>query len=164
MLVSLPSSYPSTSPPQLQLLSRYIGAFGVDSTLFGAILRTYISSEGIEYINDSVCVFDGLEWVKERCAEWYGERKSEKAAGELIREDEKGGIDGDVEEDKSKHQIAELETNLSISDDVSRLPQGLEIFEAEPITDRKSSFVGRACRISDPSQVCKRNLWMFRDT
>ncbi|KAJ3485194.1 hypothetical protein NLI96_g5136 [Meripilus lineatus] len=153
VLVSLPSSYPSTSPPQLQLLSRYIGAFGVDSTLFGAILRTYISSEGIEYINDSVCVFDGLEWAKERCAEWYGEKKSEKAAGELIREDEKGGIDGDVEEDKSKHQIAELETSLSISDDVSKLPQGLEIFEAEPITDRKSSFVGRACRISDPSQV-----------
>lgn len=158
ILVSLPPAYPSSSPPQLQLLSRYIGPFGVDSALFGAILRTYISSEGIEYINDSVCVFDGLEWAKERCTEWYGQKKSEKMAGELSRVDEKGVPDGELEEGKSKHNIAELEITDSNSESAPSLPvipQGLEIFEAEPITDRKSSFVGRACRVTDPSQVCE---------
>ena len=33
------------------------------------------------------------------------------------------------------------------------IPKGIEIVEAEPIIDRKSAFVGRACRITDPSQV-----------
>jgi len=28
-----------------------------------------------------------------------------------------------------------------------------EIYVAEPITDRKSTFIGRACRISQPSDV-----------
>ncbi|KAI0080832.1 imprinted and ancient [Panus rudis PR-1116 ss-1] len=155
VLVSLPPTYPATSPPQLQILSRYIGPFGVDSTLFGAVLRTYISSEGVEYIPDSVCVFDGLEWVKERCAEWFSQKKSEKAVGELLREDERGTqatADHDQEEDKNKkvtelvHEEAPPSQNLS-------LLQGIEIVEAEPIVDRKSAFVGRACRITDPSQV-----------
>lgn len=34
------------------------------------------------------------------------------------------------------------------------LPEGIKIIEAEPIVDRKSVFVGRACLISHPSQVC----------
>ena len=33
------------------------------------------------------------------------------------------------------------------------MPAGITIVEAEPIHDRKSSFVGRACRITDPAQV-----------
>lgn len=35
------------------------------------------------------------------------------------------------------------------------LPTGLVIFESEAILDRGSSFTGRACRISDPSEVHK---------
>ena len=33
------------------------------------------------------------------------------------------------------------------------LPTGVQIFVADPLTDRKSVFVGRACRISNPSEV-----------
>ena len=33
------------------------------------------------------------------------------------------------------------------------LPKGVEIFVSEPVVDRKSVFIGRACRITDPSQV-----------
>lgn len=54
VLVSIPVTYPASSAPQLQLLSRYIGPFGVDSALFGAVLRTFISSEGVEWVPDSV--------------------------------------------------------------------------------------------------------------
>ena len=43
LCVSLPPAYPlSRTAPQLQLLSRYIGPFGVDSELFGTITRTFI--------------------------------------------------------------------------------------------------------------------------
>ncbi|GJE85019.1 UPF0029-domain-containing protein [Phanerochaete sordida] len=156
VLVSTPPAYPSTAAPQLQLLSRYIGPFGVDHALFGAILRTYISSEGVEWIADTVCVFDGLEWVKERCTEWYNNKKSEKLAGELLREDEKNLAASvpDVEEDKNKKISGLNESWEEASTPVpTGIPEGLEIIEAEPVVDRKSAFVGRACRITDPSQV-----------
>ncbi|KAK7696239.1 hypothetical protein QCA50_000892 [Cerrena zonata] len=154
ILVSAPSTYPTTSPPQLQLLSRYIGPFGVDATLFGTILRTFISNEAIEWTADSVCVFDGLEWVKERCTEWFEQRKNEKAVGELLREDERGAAHVDVEEGKGK-QVAELlhDEPADAKIPIVTMPEGIEITEAEAITDRKSSFVGRACRITHPSQV-----------
>ncbi|KAH0840190.1 hypothetical protein J3R83DRAFT_1189 [Lanmaoa asiatica] len=61
ILVSLPPSYPAESSPQLQLFSRYIGAFGVDSSLFGASL--------------------------ERCEAWYEDKLNREKVGELIRED-----------------------------------------------------------------------------
>ncbi|EKM59868.1 uncharacterized protein PHACADRAFT_115180 [Phanerochaete carnosa HHB-10118-sp] len=156
VLISIPPTYPSAAAPQLQLLSRYIGPFGVDHALFGAVLRTYISSEGVEWVADNVCVFDGLEWAKERCTEWYNTKKSEKIAGELLREDEKNLAVNvpDVEEGKDKkvsglHEQWE-ETSAPIS---ANIPQGIVIIEAEPIVDRKSVFVGRACRVRDPSQV-----------
>lgn len=157
ILVSIPPTYPSTAPPQLQLLSKYIGPFSVDSTIFGAVLRTYISSEGVEWVNDSVCVFDGLEWVKERCAEWYGDKKSEKLAGQLLREDERSTTLPDVEEDENK-KVSELhdDTEDPLPSISVNIPEGVEIITAEPIVDRRSAFVGRACRISNPSQVCDR--------
>lgn len=154
VLVSLPSNYPAAAAPQLQLLPRYIGPFGVDHALFGAVLKTYISSEGVEWIPDTVCVFDGLEWVKERCTEWYTTKKSEKLAGEMLREDVKGYSAAEVEEGKDKtvsglhDHWEEPVVPLSMG-----IPQGIEISEAEPITDRKSAFVGRACRITDPSEA-----------
>jgi hypothetical protein len=151
VLASLPPSYPSTSAPQLQLLSRYIGAFGVDSNLFGAILRTFISSNGVEWTPDVVCVFDGIQNVLERCVKWYEERLSAEKAGELLREDEKEAI-------HSNHQqpppLSQNHRGQDFEPPLAHLPEGIEIFEAEPIVDRKSSFVGRACAISDPSQVC----------
>ncbi|KAI0787114.1 ribosomal protein S5 domain 2-type protein [Irpex lacteus] len=148
VLVSLPMTYPTSSPPQLQLLSRYIGAFGVDSALWGAVLRTFISAE-------AVCVFDGLEWVKERCTAWYGAKKSEKLAGELLREDERHLAAANIEEGKNK-KVSELNDDHheeQVSPVPAAIPEGIQIIEAEPITDRKSAFVGRACRITDPSQV-----------
>ncbi|KAF9266227.1 UPF0029-domain-containing protein [Marasmius fiardii PR-910] len=151
ILASLPPTYPSISPPQLQLLSRYIGPFGVDSNLFGSILRTFISSNGVEWSPDVVCVFDGLQNVLDRCVEWYQERLSADRVGELIREDQihhsrTPSPSQNSSNPTSRHEPAEEATSVA-------LPEGIQIFEAEPIIDRKSSFVGRACVITDPSQV-----------
>ncbi|KAA1466465.1 UPF0029-domain-containing protein [Dentipellis sp. KUC8613] len=149
ILVSLPSKYPSESPPQLQLLSRYIGPFGVDAELFGSILRTFISVNGVDWIPDTVCVFDGLENVVERCVRWYEDRLSTQTANELLREDAKEHAVGEAE---PAEVVPPKNDNRVVEEPVS-LPEGVVIYEAEPIVDRKSVFAGRACRITHPSQV-----------
>jgi hypothetical protein len=148
ILVSLPPSYPATSPPQLQLLSKYIGPYGVDSSLFGSVLRTFISTNGVEWSPDTICVFDGLQSVVERCLIWYEDRLSLEKAGELVREDAK-----DRAETPSKPSIVPIQEELIPEPPTTAMPEGIQIVESEPITDRKSSFVGRACQISHPSQV-----------
>ncbi|TFK72047.1 UPF0029-domain-containing protein [Pluteus cervinus] len=156
ILISLPPTYPATSPPQLQLLSRYIGSFGVDAALFGSILRTYISISGIEWTPDTICVFDGLQSVLERCSDWYQERLSAEKAGELLREDakEQSQSKASVPEDIEEVEGADVEVSANLPSEPSAdLPAGIEIFTAEPIIDRKSQFIGRACRISEPTEV-----------
>jgi hypothetical protein len=146
LLVSLPPSYPATSPPQLQLLSRYIGAFGVDADLFGSIIKTFMSVNGAEWTPGVVCVFDGLQSVLERVAHWYEQRVDSKKAGEALR--------GQTHSNPGSFE--NYEAGASVSAPVTlpvTLPEGVRLVEAEPILDRKSAFVGRACKISDPAQV-----------
>jgi len=149
ILVSLPPSYPATSPPQFQLLSRYIGAFGVDADLFGSIIKTFMSVNGIEWTPGVVCVFDGLESVLERVAYWYEQHLESKKAGEALREQNHPTppLIGDHEAGASPANPVPLNTQQVT------LPEGIKLVEAEPIVDRKSAFIGRACRISDPAQV-----------
>lgn len=112
------------------------------------VLRTFISRGAVEWTPGGVCVFDGLEWVKERCIEWLGERMSEKRAGELLRDDERGKADELQEEGKPSARAGREPPAIP-----AEMPAGITLVEAEPIVDRKSVFIGRACRITDPSQV-----------
>ena len=148
VLVSLSPSYPSTSPPQLQLLSRYIGAFGADANLFGSILRTFISANGVEWTADTVCVFDGLQSVLDCCMKWYEDRVTAEKVGDLVREDAR-----DHPDTRSNSPILGVEERTSVVPSPIVMPKGIQIFEAEAIIDRKSAFVGRACRIFHPSEV-----------
>ncbi|KAG9045482.1 eIF2 kinase Gcn2p negative regulator [Tulasnella sp. UAMH 9824] len=152
LLVTLPSAYPASSPPQLQLLSRYIGDFGVDAALFGAIMRTYIAHPGVEWNPGDVAVFDGIEHVKGVLGEWYNERLSLSLARHLEHEQEH-------EAALQKHK-SDAENVLEASSEVAEaaspqvdLPSDIKLFESEPIMDRKSVFVARACTITDPAQV-----------
>ena len=150
VLVSLSQSYPAFSAPQLQLLSKYIGAFSVDRELFGSVLKTFISQmSGVEFTPDSVAVFDGLQHVLELCSVWYGLRLSEGTAGDLVREEERSHrVTGNSDVHQSNAPAVEKSAHLPAA-----IPEGVELIEAEPITDRKSVFIGRACRITHPSQV-----------
>ncbi|KAI5893611.1 succinic semialdehyde dehydrogenase [Schizophyllum commune H4-8] len=153
LLVSLPPDYPEVAPPQLQLLSRYIGPFKADSDLFGRILRTYISVSGVDFIPGLVCVFDGVQHILEHLTQWYEEHLSAEKAGDLQRELEKEAHAEQVhasENDASRHAPRAI---LPSREPPPPLPEGTEIFEAEPIVDRKSVFIGRAVRITHPSQV-----------
>jgi hypothetical protein len=142
ILASLPLSYPTSSPPQLQLLSRYIGAFAADSGLFGSILRTYISKDGVEWTPDVVCIFDGLQNVLERCTDWYSDRLRTDGEGREV-----------TQAQELEPESSNPESEVILPDNLPLIPDGITIVEAEAITDRKSVFVGRACRIADPSQV-----------
>jgi hypothetical protein len=149
VLVSLPHSYPATSPPQLQLLSRYIGAFGVDAELFGSTIKTFMSINGIEWTPGVICVFDGLENVLERAVRWYERRLESMKASEALREQSHLDSVRGPEAGNTATVISPVSADMQ----PVALPEGIELFEAEPIVDRKSAFVGRACRISDPAQV-----------
>ncbi|WVQ97831.1 hypothetical protein IAU59_004946 [Kwoniella sp. CBS 9459] len=85
VLVSLPPTYPNSSPPQLQLLGRYLGSFSIDSGLFGDITRTYISSTGVPFTTGDVCVFEGLTHVQSVVREWYISHLKVVAQGEAER-------------------------------------------------------------------------------
>ncbi|KAG9030358.1 eIF2 kinase Gcn2p negative regulator [Tulasnella sp. JGI-2019a] len=149
ILVTVPESYPSTSPPQLQLLSKYVGDYSVDATIFGTVLRTYLAHPGVEWNPGDVAIFDGLEFVKSSMDAWYKEHLSKNLARQLLREDLKPG-------DQTSQPVGdELEEdfNISAAQKNSELPNGIALVEGEPILDRKSAFVGRACIITDPSQV-----------
>ncbi|KDR84138.1 hypothetical protein GALMADRAFT_236812 [Galerina marginata CBS 339.88] len=148
ILVSLPETYPKSSPPQLQLLSKYIGSFGADSNLFGSILRTYISVSGVEWSEDTVCVFDGLQNVFDRCVKWYEDKLSAEKVGELVRDDAKDLPPSETPDAPADDQIPGINDTVPAA-----LPIGVHIYVAESITDRKSVFVGRACRIHHPSEV-----------
>jgi hypothetical protein len=130
----------------------FVGPFSVDSIIFGSALRTYISVTGVEWTPDSVCVFDGLQNVIERCTAWYENKTSTEKAGDLMREEER--------EKNQEGTVASVQDTISISpisspgsSSPALMPDGIQIVETDPILDRKSSFVGRACHITDPSQV-----------
>ncbi|KAJ7591490.1 ribosomal protein S5 domain 2-type protein [Mycena floridula] len=143
ILVSIPPTYPASSPPQLQLLSRYIGDFAADSNLFGSILKTFISVAGVQWSADSVCVFDGLEHVIEGCTRWYEEHLTSEKVQSLMR----------LETESPQLPLVPQNLKDNFLSEPSILPKGIQIFEADPIFDRKSIFCGRACRISDPAEV-----------
>jgi hypothetical protein len=101
---------------------------------------------GLEFVPDTVCVFDGLQHVTELCSAWFGAKLDAEKADELVRKEER----------RPKTEHAGKDVSSRITEFVSApvpIPEGVELIEADAITDRKSVFVGHACRISHPSQV-----------
>jgi len=130
----------------------------VDADLFGSILKTFISMSGVDWTPDTICVFDGLEGVLERCTRWYDAQLSTQKVNEILREDAREHRVKNTREDTivdgtTRTQSLGAESTANELRGPAMLPDGVEIIEAQPIVDRRSTFVGRACRITDPSQV-----------
>ena len=100
VMVSLPPTYPNSSPPQLQLLGRYLGNFSIDTDLcesglnlrsgdadriVGTTTRTFISSAGVTFTPGDVCVFEGLVHVQYLAKKWYATHLSTGHEGEKAR-------------------------------------------------------------------------------
>lgn len=117
-----------------------------------------MSINGADWTQDTVCVFDGLQNVLERCLSWYEDKLNSEKMGELARGDLKGhGTEYMLATSSDTNQVYDAEGEGLMSDEHQILPipspMGVQVYVADPITDRKSAFVGRACRISHPSEV-----------
>jgi hypothetical protein len=99
-------------------------------------------------------VFDGVQNVLERCNAWYEDRLNEDKVKELVRGDEKETIGKEADIRNNIKARSPPQPANSLHHEVA---SEVQFFIAEPIVDRKSSFIGRACRISDPSEV-----WLHR--
>lgn len=70
-------------------------------------------------------------------------------AGKLVREDSRR----QQHDSSTDHDAFAAEDPTPRTDCPENFPAGAQIYITEPITDRKSVFVGRACRIHHPSEV-----------
>ncbi|GJN87864.1 hypothetical protein Rhopal_000819-T1 [Rhodotorula paludigena] len=91
LLLSLPKGYPATEPPLIQLQDRYLGASAVSDDLFGEVLRVYmhdaeagVTGSAVEWTG-GVCLFEGIELVREMCSKWVGEHEDELRRNEAAR-------------------------------------------------------------------------------
>lgn len=96
------------------------------------------------------------DFVDSRCR--YLEKLSEKTASKLQRElDHEQKHPHEAELEPQEQEIVK-EPPTAIS-----LPSGIEFTVAEPITDRKSVFIGRACRITHHEQVPQALAYLMAD-
>ncbi|KAN0065771.1 hypothetical protein ACQY0O_000901 [Thecaphora frezii] len=181
--ITLPAFYPhSSKPPQMQLLSRYVGGFGVDHSLFGEILRAFYRqkdedlrqdaasaldagandwiggsmSQGVNWTSGEAILFEGIEWVKEKVSDWWIEKEQAR-----LRNANDRGLDA--------RQPAEAAVATAAADRggsgravttyetpaSTHKPFKGDIITAEAITDRKSVFIGYAARIQHPDEVAE---------
>lgn len=100
-----------------------------------------------------MAIFDGVENLREVIQRWYEDRLSARTAAELQREDEKTHGDKNPTADPTLEDEHFQSTGVTLAATPSELPDGVQVWVSEPIVDRKSTFIGRACRVTHPSQV-----------
>lgn len=150
---TLPSGYPQAAkPPQLQLLSRYIGSHSVDYTLFGLILRTFHQGSGDNDLSISqqgqVALFDGIEKVREHIEQWYSEREAE-----VWQRKEQDHIHQKEQESSAKQVNRKNDPTKTLNTIRADSDNKLKIYSSPAITERKSIFVGHAVVLNDISEV-----------
>ncbi|EGG05323.1 uncharacterized protein MELLADRAFT_78084 [Melampsora larici-populina 98AG31] len=145
--VIIPKDYPERSPPQFQLISKYIGPYLILPELFNQISKLY-QDEDDDWTSSQSILFDALESIKEIIMNYYHQKSKGLQESKVNREEM---ICKKHDED---HQINEVlnKRNLPISID-DQSTEVFEIFVSEPIMDRKSIFVGHSTFLKDPRQV-----------
>jgi len=158
LLLSIPyPSYPTEAPPLIQLHDRYLSAFAVDDALFGTVVRTFIHdadagiARGVEWTG-GVCLFEGVELVKEICSEWVADQEAQKQRGEELRQEAAGAseeVDDVNENGRAEEEEANDEEERIQESSFSRIRRKApaddvpcpEIYSAEGLVDRKSVSV-----------------------
>jgi hypothetical protein len=129
-----------------------VGDFATDSSLFGAITRTFLRDD--IWLEGSVAVFEGIERAREQCDAYL--------ISKLADIDEKKITDFHSTQDdleiarhlQYEEEIIQAESQLrTVKLEEAKLPEGCKLFTSDPITDRKSVFIGHACRIKSPAEV-----------
>jgi hypothetical protein len=106
----------------------------VDAELFGSIIKTFISITGIEWTPGVVCVFDGLQSVLERVANWYEQWLESVKAGEALQEQNHPHV---LELERAKVEGSSPAPSIVLPNmQPVALPESVKLVEAEPIVDR----------------------------
>ena len=124
-----------------------LGKHGVDSVLFGHIIRTFISDNGgADFIPNEGSIFNGVEDVRERCTKWLDEKVANEAQSEAIREGERENRLASNPQAKviEKKLEADAVNALYEQEIMESLPDGLEIITTPSVTYSKSTF-GKQC-------------------
>lgn len=101
-----------------------------------------------------VAVFEGIERAREDCESFLNDKLAELEAKKAVddhttQEDLEYARQLQLEEDMAR---AELVPKVA-SRQEARLPEGCKLYTSEPIIDRKSVFIGHACKIKSPKEV-----------
>jgi len=154
LLLSIPyPQYPTEEPPLIQLHDRYLSAFAVDDALFGTVVRTFmhdasVEARGVEWTG-GVCLFEGVELVKEICSEWVADQEAQKQRGEELRQEAAGGqeevaetngsgrAEGEERDDEEERIQESSFSKMRRKAPVDDVPCP-EIYSAEGLIDRKS--------------------------
>ncbi|KAK4700656.1 hypothetical protein P7C70_g5584, partial [Phenoliferia sp. Uapishka_3] len=177
LLISLPPAYPASEPPLLQLHDRYIGPELVSDELFSMCVRTFMHEDGgVAWREGEVCLFEGVEWVRERCAEWVKEKEEERSRKEVVRlgvsQYRIGGDDRKEEEEQEEIRDASYYEDRAMAKKIAQeeaanarslrqKEQRLacpQIFSSAPIQDRGSTFVGHAAAVHSVEEVTVHHL------
>lgn len=102
-----------------------------------------------------VAIFEGIERAREECDDFLNTKLTELDAKKAVddhttQEDLELARKLQLEEDASEALAA---TPRQVERQQAKLPEGCKLFTSEPIMDRKSVFIGHACRITSPSDV-----------
>ncbi|GAA5901940.1 IMPACT family protein [Sporobolomyces salmoneus] len=174
LLLSIPyPSYPTSEPPLIQLHDRYLGKFQVTDELFGEVLRTFmhdneagVTSGGVEW-SGGVCLFEGIESVKELCSNWIKEQEEEKQRGEELRQEASGHAGENVSDESQSQRRGGEERDKDVEEGGLREPSFAkmrrkpieddvpcpDIYSTEGLVDRKSLFVAHAARVHSMAEV-----------
>lgn len=156
IILSIPHDYPAISPPLLQLQDIYLHSYPVDDTLFAEICRVYMhqagSGKGIDFQPGEVCLFDGIEWIRTRCTEYAQDRRRKEEEGQAAMKARQR------EEDRGERiESVQAVTTQPASNRVEEKPFQRRacpvIISAEPIVDRKSSFIGHCAKVTSLDEV-----------
>ncbi|GAA6000856.1 hypothetical protein JCM10207_004692 [Rhodosporidiobolus poonsookiae] len=164
ILLSIPRGYPTDAPPLLQLQDRYLSSFAVSDELFGAVLRTYmhdteagVADGPVVEWSGGVCLFEGIEAVREMAAKWVDEHVREKQRGEELRRVAGAGNEGDDLNGAEDDEAEDIEERIPVERAPRKAPVSTvkcpKIVSSEPLVDRKSVFVGHAARVNSVAEV-----------
>lgn len=111
-----------------------------------------------------VAVFEGIERAREECDSFLNDKLSEL-------EVKKVNDDHTTEEDLEQARQMQNEENAARAEAVPRiapqleaeLPEGCKLYTSEPILDRKSVFIGYACKITSPADVSRVVNYLLSD-
>ncbi|BGP22160.1 hypothetical protein JCM10295v2_001038 [Rhodotorula toruloides] len=162
--------YPMDEPPLIQLQDRYLSSFAVSDDLFGQVLRTFMhdpeaasaagTGGGVKWTG-GVCLFEGIEYVRELCSQWVGEREAERQKGEKARQTAGAGSArtngrSDSVGRRQDGQERGRRANGATAEPARAKKAAVscpEIISCEPIVDRQSVFVGHVAKVNSLEEV-----------